>query len=94
MIMKYVEKRLRIRRLPSIPPGQVRINPKTMEYLNVNDEIEIVIARKKKLVFKAYSFDEVPENEVWGNEEELRGHGIADYTIATCRAPLKSQEVV
>ncbi|RLE78205.1 MAG: hypothetical protein DRJ44_00300 [Thermoprotei archaeon] len=92
--MRRVEKRLRIRRMPSIPPGQVRINPKTMEYLGIDDEVEIVVARKKRLVFKAYSLDEVPENEVWGNEEELRTHGIADYTIATCRAPLKSQEVV
>ena len=89
-----MEKRLRIRRVPSIPPGQVRVNPKTMEYLHLGDKIEIVVAKKKRLVFKVFSLEEVPENEIWGNEEELRSHGIADYTIATCRAPLKFSEVV
>ena len=88
-IMKRIEKRLRIRRTSSVPPGQVRVNPKTKDYLGLSDHIEIVVAGKKKIIFKVLSLEEVPENEVWGNDEELRSHGIADYTIATCRAPLK-----
>jgi len=92
-ITRRVEKRLRIRRTSIVPPGQVRLNPKTIKYLKLDDKVEIVIAGKKRLILKVLSMDDIPENEVWGNEEEMREYGIADYTIATCRAPLKSYEV-
>ncbi len=89
--MRRVEKRLRIRRMDEVPPGQARMNPKTMEYLGISDEVEVVIAGKKRLCFKVLSLDSVPENEVWCNTDELRSYGIADYTIATCRAPLEQR---
>ena len=87
--MPRVEKRLRVRRNEQVPPGQARMNPKTMEYLGIEEEVELVVAGKKRLCFKALPLEAVPENEVWCNAEELRGYGIADYTIATCRAPLR-----
>jgi len=75
--------------MEEVPPGQARMNPKTMEYLGISGEVEVVVAGKKRLSFKVLPLDTVPENEVWCNAEELKSYGIADYTIATCRAPLE-----
>jgi len=87
--MPWKEKRMRIRYNDAVDEGTVRINPKAADYLGLSDEIEIVIAGKKRLRFKVLKHDMVPENEVWCNPEELRTCGVADKTIATCRAPLK-----
>jgi len=62
------------------------MNPDTMKELRIETIIEVVIAGKKRLHFTVLPNDNVPRNEVWCNEEELRNHGIADYTIATVRA--------
>ena len=82
------ERRLRIRRRPEVPEGQARMNPKAMEFLGINDTVEIVIAGKKRYRFRVVALDTVPENEVWCNEDQLRALGIADNSIATVRAPL------
>jgi len=87
--MPRKEKRLRIRRREEVPEGQARLNPKSMEYLEIKKEVEIVIAGKKRYRFKAFPWEGVPENEVWCNADEMRMLGIADRTIATVRAPLK-----
>lgn len=80
------ERRLRLRRRNDVPEGQSRMNPDTMKELGIEGKIEVVIAGKKKMQFAVLPNDDVPRNEVWCNEEELRRYGIADYTIATVRA--------
>ncbi|OYT62905.1 MAG: hypothetical protein B6U69_00665 [Thermofilum sp. ex4484_15] len=84
------EKRLRIRRKDDVQEGYAKMNPKAVEYLGIKDIVEIVKVGGKKYRFKVITLEEVPENEVWCNADELRAKGIADKTIATCRAPLES----
>ena len=84
------EKRLRIRCKDEVQEGQAKMNPKAMEYLGITDEVEVVKVGGKRYRFKVIASEDVPENEVWCNTEELRSKGIADRTIATCRAPLES----
>ncbi len=83
------ERRLRLRRRDDVIQGYAKMNPKTMEELQIENKIEVVIGGKKKLYFNVMSFEEVPFNEVWCNEDELRVNGIADYTIATVRAMIR-----
>lgn len=85
---KVIEKRLRIRQRDDVDRGMAKMNPNTMSYLGITDEVEIVVAGKKRLRFKVLALESVPENEVWANMHELREHGIADRTIATVRKPL------
>ncbi len=82
---RLVEKRIRVRRKPDIKPQYAKINPKLAEELGIKEYLEIVVARRHKLVFKAILDDQVPELEVWCNEELLRDKGIADNSIATVR---------
>jgi len=82
------ERRLRLRRKDEVSEGLARMNPKTMEQLQIKDKIEVVIAGKKKGVWSVLASESVSENEVWMNSEELRRRGIADNTIATVRRPL------
>jgi len=83
-----IEKRMRLRRRSDVQKGTAKMNPKAIKYLKIENELEAVVAGKKKLRFRVLAWDETPENEVWCNEEELQMHGVADRTIATCRAPL------
>jgi len=86
------ERRLRIRRREDVPPGQARMNPKAMEYLEITTRVEIAIAGKKRLLFNVLPLDSVPENEVWCNADDLRAEGVSDNTIAAVRAPLRGEE--
>ncbi len=86
---KRVERRLRLRRRNDVGRGLAKMNPKMMQELGITDTLEVVIAGKKRYRFRVLSDENVPEREVWCNDEELREYGIADNTIATCRAPLK-----
>jgi len=85
---RRVEKRLRIRQRDDVERGMAKLNPKTMEYLGIRDFVEVVIAGKKRLRFRALALEGVPEGEVWANAQELRERGVADRTIATVRRPL------
>lgn len=91
--MQRKERRLRLRRKEEIPEGKAYMNPSTMSELGIKQEIEVVIAGKKKLYFASQPFDKVPPNEVWCNTDELKIQGIADNTIATVRAREVSQSV-
>lgn len=86
---KRVERRLRIRRRQEVNRGLAKMNPNTMKELGITDTLEVVIAGKKRYRFKVLPDENVPAREVWCNDEELREYGIADNTIATCRAPLR-----
>lgn len=81
-----MEKRLRIKRVEGVKEGEAKVNPKTMEFLGIRDQLEAVIGGKKRLTFKAVPSEAVPVNEVWINPSEARSKGIADNSIATIRA--------
>lgn len=82
---KLAEKRIRVRRKSHIKPEHSYINPQLAKELDIKDYLEIVIARRHRLVFKAILDEAVPINEVWCNEDLLRDEGIADNSIATVR---------
>ena len=83
------EKRLRVRRKPEIEPGNAKMNPQMMKELQIIDEIEIVIAGKRKCILKVRGDEKVPLREVWASAEEMKRLGIADNSIATIRRPLR-----
>ena len=85
------ERRLRLRRKDNVIEGSARMNPKTIEELEIKKSIEVVIGGKKKLYFNVLPLEDVPINEVWCNEEELRANGVADNTIATVRKSTKDE---
>ncbi len=84
------EKRLRVRRRTDVDEGKAKINPETIRELQIFDKVEIVVvgggSRERRYVFTVIPSEDVPKNEVWCNEEEMRRYGIADNTIATVRA--------
>lgn len=82
---KLTEKRIRVRRKPNIKPEYAYINPQLAKELGITEYLEIVVARRHRLAFKAVQHESVPLNEVWCNEELLRDEGIADNSIATVR---------
>ncbi|MCD6164091.1 MAG: hypothetical protein J7J30_01440 [Candidatus Odinarchaeota archaeon] len=81
------QKRMRLRHRVEVERGKSFLNPKTMTFFELEDgqEIEIVVAKKKKFRSVAFSKSEVPINEVWMNPDELQEKGIADNSIATVR---------
>lgn len=86
---RLAEKRIRVRQKPDIKPQYAKINPKLAEDLGIKDYLEVVVARRHKLIFKALFDEKVPESEVWCNEELLKDRGIADNSIATVRKSKK-----
>lgn len=84
------ERRLRIRRRKDVDEGRAKINPEIAKELDIKDKIEVVVvgggSRVRRHIFTVVLSDEVPKNEVWCNEDELKKYGIADNTIATIRA--------
>ncbi|MFB6471120.1 MAG: hypothetical protein TU36_007830 [Vulcanisaeta sp. AZ3] len=90
------ERRLRIKRRSDVDEGKVKINPEIMKELDIGDSVEVVLvgggSRERKYVFTAVPSEDVPRNEVWCNEEEMRRLGIADNSIATIRRSLRPGE--
>ncbi len=81
------EKRIRIRYDESLPEGSARVPKDLASMLGIKngDIIEIVIAGKKKFLFKAEIIEETGTNTVYCYPEELRENGVADNSIATLR---------
>lgn len=88
-IQKWIEKRLKVRGKDNVPKGYARINPETMKILNIVDEVEGVVAGKRKFIYKVMPSESVPVNEVWCNTEDMKILGMADGTITTIRKPLR-----
>ncbi|OYT37193.1 MAG: hypothetical protein B6U89_07730 [Desulfurococcales archaeon ex4484_58] len=84
---RITEKRIRIRYDESLAENTAKISKKLAETIGVkeDDQIEIVVAGKKKFIFKATISGDVEENQVYCYPEELREKGVADNSIATIR---------
>ncbi len=84
------ERRLRIRRRGDVDEGKAKMNPDVMKELEITDKVEVVLvgggSRERKYVFMVIPSEDVPRNEVWCNEEEMRRLGVADMSIGTVRA--------
>lgn len=90
------ERRLRIRRRNDVDEGKAKMNPEVMKELDIADTVEVVLvgggSRERRYVFTVIPSEDVPKNEVWCNEEEMRRLGVADNSIATIRRPLRPEE--
>lgn len=90
------ERRLRIRRRNDVDEGKAKMNPEVMKELDIADTVEVVLvgggSRERRYVFTVIPSEDVPRNEVWCNEEEMRRLGVADNSIATIRRPLRPEE--
>ncbi len=84
---KIVEKRIRIRYDDSLPENTARLSKELAKLLNIGEDdlIEIVVAGRKKFVFKPEIVDGLDPNIVFCYPEELREKGVADNSIATVR---------
>ena len=80
------QKRIRVF-LKDIPPKEALLHLSLMEELGIaeNDEIELVVTKKKRFNFTAKSNNDIPEMEVWVNEESMKASGVSDNSIATVR---------
>ncbi len=89
------ERRLRIRRRGDVDEGKAKMNPETMRELEISGKVEIVLvgggSRERKYIFTVIPSEDVPKNEVWCNEEEMKKLGVADNSIATVRAPKEGE---
>ncbi len=88
---KIVEKRIRIKYDESLPENTARVSKELAKLIGIseNDSIEIVVAGKKKFVFRALIVDDIESNTVYCYPEELRENGVADNSIATIRRARK-----
>jgi len=82
---KSKERRIRLRLKPNVDSKELYLSPQLLKELNIKKEVEISVAGKKRLRFKAVENEEVPPNEVWGNEGFLKERGIADNSLVTVR---------
>ncbi|GEM_PF-357955 len=84
------ERRIRVRRRKDVDEGKAKINPDLAAELEIKDKVEIVVvgggSRERRYVFTVVLDPNVPKNEVWCNEEEMKRLGVADNTMATVRA--------
>lgn len=84
------EKRIRVKYDQSLPEDQLKIHKDlaTMLGLKQGDSVELVVAGKKKLVFKAVIADNVDQEVVFCNPNILVKNGVADNSIVTVRKQL------
>ena len=83
------QKRIRVY-LKNIPSKEGHLHPDLMEELGITeeDEIELVVTKKKRFNFTAKGNTDTPEMQVWVNEAIMKGSGVSDNSIATVRKAL------
>ncbi len=83
---KQKERRIRLRFHNELKKDIAKINTELAKELGVKDQVEIVVAHRRRFRYKVEIDDEVPPTEVWVNGEDLPEQGVADNSIATIRA--------
>ena len=81
------ERRLRILHDETAKEGELIIHSDLKAELEIKTTAEIVVS-KRRFTFKVRVKKTIPDNQIFGNPEELLGFGIQDNSIATIRAPL------
>ncbi|MFQ6124059.1 MAG: hypothetical protein ACE5R6_05560 [Candidatus Heimdallarchaeota archaeon] len=72
----------------SLRPGDAAVPKKLKEELEIDDMVEIVVAGKKRLTFKAKEVESDVE-QVFVCPDDMKTLGIADNSIATIRRPIE-----
>jgi len=73
----------------SLRPGEAAVPKNLKEELGIEDTVEIVVARKKRLIFKVKEVESDVER-VLVCPEDMKPLGIADNSIATIRRPIET----
>lgn len=86
-----VEKRIRVRYDESLSEDVAKIHKDLANALGVTDKdlIEIVVAGRRKFVYKPLIVDNIDVEAVYCNPINLRKNGVADNSIATVRKAQK-----
>lgn len=84
-----MELRRRIVYDESLQPGEAAVPRTLKEELGIEDTVEIVVAGKRRLTFKAKEVESDVER-VLVCPEDMKILGIATNSIATIRKPLES----
>jgi len=81
------EKRLRVKYDESLKEPIAKIPKPIAGMLGIKDggSVEVVVAGRKKFMFKAVIIESQEENTVYLYPEELKINGVADNSIATLR---------
>jgi len=84
---KITEKRIRVKYDETLPAGYAKFSKKLAELLGIteNDMVEIVVAGRKKFIYKSMIVEDTDVNTVYCNPSELKPNGVADNSIATIR---------
>lgn len=73
----------------SLRPGEAAVPKNLKEELEIEDTVEIVVAGKKRLIFKAKEV-ETDVERVLVCPDDMKTLGIADNSIATIRRPIET----
>jgi antitoxin component of MazEF toxin-antitoxin module len=81
------EKRLRVKYDESLKEPIAKISKPIAGMLGIKDgdSVEVVVAGRKKFMFKAVIIESQEENTIYVYPEELKINGVADNSIATLR---------
>ncbi|ADG91443.1 hypothetical protein [Thermosphaera aggregans] len=81
------EKRLRVKYDESLKEPIAKIPKPIAGMLGIKDgdSVEVVVAGRKKFMFKAVIIESQEENTIYVYPEELKINGVADNSIATLR---------
>jgi len=81
------EKRLRVKYDESLKEPIAKIPKPIAGMLGIKDgdSVEVVVAGRKKFMFKAVVIESQEENTIYVYPEELKINGVADNSIATLR---------
>ncbi|MCE4617341.1 MAG: hypothetical protein F7C32_02000 [Desulfurococcales archaeon] len=87
------EKRIRIRYDDSLDEEEAKIPKSLADELGIKEYLEIVVAGRKRFVFRAIVEEGLEENRVYINPDLMEEHGIADNSIATVRPHRGGEEL-
>lgn len=81
------EKRIRVKYDTSLSEDRIKIHKDLASMLGLkqDDNVELVIAGKKRFVYKAMLVDNIDQEVVFCNPNILVKNGVADNSIATVR---------
>lgn len=81
------EKRIRVKYDTSLPEDRIKIHKDLASMLGLkqDDNVELVIAGKKRFIYKAVLVDNIDQEVVFCNPSILVKNGVADNSIATVR---------
>jgi len=79
------EKRVKMKKRADIDQGLILMSAKLAKELNIKDEAEVSV-KGRRSKFKVIIQDGLPDNEIWGNAEDMLKLGLEDNSTVSVRA--------